>query len=267
MSFQRAILTHGGAGADPNHSDGTHSAAEAGLKLMQKGRTALDAVVQSVRNLEEDERFNAGTGSQIRADGQMIQLDASCMTSNGEFGAVGCIENMKNPIDLAEAVLSHSKHILLVGDGAHIFARELNIPLIPVQPSHKTTNNDSTDAASCDTVGAVAFDGKTFAAALSSGGLNRAALGRVGDVPLPGCGLFSGKAGAVACTGDGEDIAVKVLAKQVYDWLEQNISAEDAAKKALDLYEDAVDVGLIIVTPDGFASNAKRTMPWSHLTE
>jgi beta-aspartyl-peptidase (threonine type) len=116
-------------------------------------------------------------------------------------------------------------------------------------------------------VGAVAFDGTTFAAALSSGGLEKSAMGRVGDVPLPGCGLFCGESGAVACTGDGEFIALKLLAKEVYTWLENNMSPEQAAKKAITLFDQSVDIGLIILTRNRFASNARNGMAWSHIAE
>ena len=88
--FQHAILTHGGAGSDPQDSDGPQSAAKVGMDSMGNGKSALNAVIQAVRYLEDDPRFNAGTGSQLRADGRAIQLDASCMMSNGKFGAVAC---------------------------------------------------------------------------------------------------------------------------------------------------------------------------------
>lgn len=261
--FQRAILTHGGAGSDPQHSDGPKSAANVGMNLMANGKPALNAVVHAVKNLEDDPRFNTGLGSQLRADGRTIQLDASCMTSSGEFGAVACVDNIQNPVDLAQGVLLHSPHILLVGDGARFFAEEHNIPVINIgDRDHRNTRPPS-----CDTVGAVAFDGTTFAAALSSGGLEKAAIGRVGDVPLPGCGLFCGPAGAVACTGDGEFIALKILAKEVYGWLERKMSPKEAAPKALALFDDSVDFGLIILTQNEFASNARNGMAWSHLTE
>ena len=120
--FQRAILTHGGAGSDPQNFDGPKDAAHIGMGLMANGETALSAVIQAVRYLEDDPRFNAGVGAQIRADNTTIQLDASCMTSLGEFGAVACIEGIKNPIDLAVGILLYSSHILIVGDGAKIFA-------------------------------------------------------------------------------------------------------------------------------------------------
>ncbi len=51
------------------------------------------------------------------------------MTSSNEFGAVACVENIKNPIDIAHGVLRYSPHILLVGDGARIFAKKHHIPV------------------------------------------------------------------------------------------------------------------------------------------
>ena len=261
--FKRAILTHGGSGSDPQNSDGPRDAAKAGMELMENGQPALSAVVRAVRYLEDDPRFNAGLGSQLRADGRTIQQDASCMTSNGKFGAVAGIDGIQNPVDLARGVLLHSPHILLVGDGARFFAEKQNIPVIPLSDPGKT----KACASSCDTVGSVAFDGTMFAAASSSGGLEKAAIGRVGDVPLPGCGLFCGPAGAVACTGDGEFIALKILAREVYSWLEGKVSVQTAALRAMALFDTCVDVGLIILTQNEFASNARNGMAWSYLTE
>lgn len=265
--FQRAILTHGGAGSDLQDSDGPRSAAKVGMDLMKNGQSALNAVVHAVRYLEDDPRFNAGIGSRIRADGHTVQLDASCMMSSGKFGAVACVEGIRNPIDLAHGVLLHSPHSLIVGEGVRIFAEKQNIPIIQLSGSDQGRIHKKDEPPSCDTVGAVAFDGKAFAAALSSGGLEKSAIGRVGDVPLPGCGLFCGPAGTVACTGDGEFLALKILARKVYGWIERNMSPGEAAQKAMTLFEDSVDVGLIILTKNGFASNARNGMAWSHLTE
>lgn len=266
QQFRRAILTHGGAGSDPQDVDGPAAAAKSGMDLLAKGESALNAVVHAVRLLEDDPRFNAGTGSRLRADGLTMQLDASCMTSNGEFGAVACVEGVQNPIAIAQGILLHSAHILLVGAGARSFAEQQKIPLIQLNASTERMNKTK-ESPSCDTVGAVAFDGTTFAAALSSGGLAKAAIGRVGDVPLPGCGLSCGPIGAVACTGDGEFIALKILAKEVYRWLEESMSPRDAVLKAMALFDDAVDIGLIIVTKNEFAANSRHGMAWSHLTE
>jgi len=264
--YQHAILTHGGTSSDPHESDGPLSAAKIGMALMDSGASALDAVIHAVKYLEDDPRFNAGTGSQIRVDGHTIQLDASCMTSEGEYGAVACIEGVKNPIDVAQAVLLHSPHILLAGKGARLFAHEQKIPITAINHPDERKNQEGKITPSCDTVGAVAFDGITFAAALSSGGVKQSAIGRVGDVPLPGCGLFCGPMGTIACTGDGEVIALKILAREVYGWIEQNMSPDDAAKKAMTLFDDTDDIGLIILTKNECASNSRDGMAWSELT-
>lgn len=265
--FQRAIITHGGSGSDPQDSDGPQSAARIGLEILEKEGSALMAVVHAVRFLEDDPRFNAGIGSQLRADGRTIQMDASCMLSTGEFGAVACVEETQNPIEIAQGILLHSPHILLVGDGARCFAKVHKIPIVWSRDHEAQTAHRNDILPSCDTVGAVAYDGKVFAAALSSGGLKGAALGRVGDVPLPGCGLFCGPVGAVACTGEGEFIALKLLAREVYGWLERKMTPGEAAEKALTLFDNSVDVGLIILTHKEFASLSRNGMAWSHLLE
>lgn len=234
------------------------------MEMLADGESALTAAVRAVGYLENDPRFNAGSGSQLRIDGRTIQLDAACMTCDGEFGAVACLEGVRNPIDLARGVLLESPHILLTGEGARIFARAQGIPLLPL-PDHPNIS-PSPDAPSCDTVGAVVYDGMNFASALSSGGISTAALGRVGDVPLPGCGLFCGPAGAVACTGYGELIALKILAREVYGWLEDDLSPADAARRARGLFDADVQFGVIVLTPTEFGANANSDMAWAHIT-
>ncbi len=266
QTFKRAILTHGGAASDPQNADGTLAAAQLGMDLLKNGKMPLDAVVHSVKYLEDDPRFNAGVGSQLRVDDRTVQLDASCMTSNGQFGAVACLEGVQNPIDIAQGIL-HSSYILIAGDGARVFAQEQHIPIRPLHYSGEGKTSQKGGSSSCDTVGAVAFNGTGFAAALSSGGLKHAAIGRVGDVPLPGCGLFCGPVGAVACTGDGEFIALKILAKEVYGWLEKNMPPSVAAQKAMTLFDTSIEVGLIILTKNDCASHARNGMAWSQLTE
>lgn len=96
----------------------------------------------------------------------------------------------------------------------------------------------------------------------SSGGTSTALRGRVGDVPLPGCGLHAGEHGAVAATGDGEHIARALLAYRAYLELERGRSAEQVVEWSLALLEDSVDVGIIVVTRHGFAGGARHGMAW-----
>src|SRR5689334_17021668 len=119
-----AILTHGGAASPHAHSDGCVKAAEAARAELEKGGDALSAALAATVMLEDDPRFNAGTGSNLRLDGRTIEMDASVMHSDGRFGAVACIERVKNPILVAARVME-TPHLLLAGEGATAFARRL----------------------------------------------------------------------------------------------------------------------------------------------
>src|SRR5262249_16095340 len=85
-----------------------------------------------------------------------------------------------------------------------------------------------------DTVGAVAGDQNgRFAATAATGGTLFTLRGRVGDSPLIGCGVYAGPHGAVACTGVGEEIVRRFLAKTIYDALAGGESAQHAARAAM----------------------------------
>ncbi len=268
--MQRAVLTHGGASSNPQHKDGTEQAAQIAMACLRAGKNALEAVIQAVQILEDDPRFNAGTGSVLRADGTTIQMDAACMESGGQFGAVATITGVKNPILVARKVMD-TPAILLAGVGATKFAYEQGFAEFHIQPPLDRLDEDDTsnkplsnkphsNKPNTDTVGAVAFDGTTFAAALSSGGLSGAMIGRVGDVPLIGCGLYCGPLGAIAATGQGEFIAKQLLAYRVYQWLSEGVKPQDAAKLAIDLYPASVDVGILVLSNNNYGINCKTRM-------
>src|SRR5580658_6428737 len=88
-----AAIAHGGVGSSPPEwSDGCRSAVDAALIALKAGSDPVDAAVAGVVLLEDDPRFNAGTGACVRLDGESIQMDASVMRSDGKFGAVAGIE-------------------------------------------------------------------------------------------------------------------------------------------------------------------------------
>src|SRR4051794_10470721 len=109
-----AAIAHGGVGTSSEASDGCRRAVDAALALLARGVDPLEAAVAAVVVLEDDPRFNAGTGSIVRLDGS-VQMDASVMDSEGRFGAVATIERVKNPVTVARAVLE-TPHLLLAGD-------------------------------------------------------------------------------------------------------------------------------------------------------
>ncbi len=281
------LVCHAGSASDPAHSDTTKHACLAGLDAIAQNNNALDGVIAATQVLEDDERFNAGTGSNMRLDGS-IQMDASCMTSKGDFAAIAAIENVKHPVAVARQVL-RTPHILLVADGATAFARahgfEEYDPATPgarkrlskiIKTSGQQVGEWSRaalekswnyktplrDILGSDTVGSVAWDGQMFAAALSSGGITAMLRGRVGDVPLPGCGLFAGEHGAIAATGDGEYIARSMLAYRAYLELEAGRSPEQIVTWALNQLEQDVDVGIIVINQESFAGGARHGMAW-----
>ena len=114
-------MAHGGVGSDPAHADGCRAAVDVALRALAADGDPVRAAVAGAVVLEDDPRFNAGTGSTVRLDGS-VQMDASVMDDAGRFTAVAGIERVKNPVRVAHA-LRETPQLLLIGDGATQFAR------------------------------------------------------------------------------------------------------------------------------------------------
>jgi L-asparaginase / beta-aspartyl-peptidase len=232
-----ALAIHGGAGELPRvpfttareqaYRHGLAQALAAGQRLLACGGCALDAVQAAVTVLEDDPLFNAGRGAVLSADGT-VELDAAIMDGTDlRAGAVAQVRRVRNPVQLARAVLDDAAQVFLVGDGAESFARragldfvdndyfitpdrrqqfealklrqtqapgEVSAPLLPI------------DQPPLGTVGAVARDaGGRLAAATSTGGIAGKHSGRVGDSPVIGAGTYADNhTCAVSTTGHGE---------------------------------------------------------------
>ncbi|HWH08365.1 MAG TPA: isoaspartyl peptidase/L-asparaginase, partial [Candidatus Thermoplasmatota archaeon] len=125
MTARRPVaLAHGGAENDPAHADGPRRAAQAARDAMRAGGTALDAVVEAVRLLEDDPRFNAGTGSNLRLDGRTVHMDACVLDSAGRLAIVIGLHDVRNPVLVARDLLA-TPHRALAGPGATRFARRM----------------------------------------------------------------------------------------------------------------------------------------------
>ena len=267
-----ALVLHGGAGAHPAEAraelqEGMLAAAGAGWQVLAGGGRALDAVEAAVRALEDHPRFNAGRGSVLTADG-VVEMDASIMEGDRlACGAVAAVGRVPNPVTLARRVLDDGRHVLLVAEGAHAFARERGLP--QCDPSTLVTDRQRRRLAAAasvpdgGTVGAAALDRHgTAAAATSTGGIAGKRRGRVGDSALIGCGTYADSTlGAVSCTGDGEGIIRVVLARRALEYLKEADDPDYAAKVAIDLLveEGRGQGGLILVDWRG-------RIGWAHST-
>ncbi|HTT04979.1 MAG TPA: isoaspartyl peptidase/L-asparaginase [Steroidobacteraceae bacterium] len=217
-----ALAIHGGAGSlGAAARDRTHEAAlcaaltaalQAGERILQADRTALDAVEAAVVALEDDPLFNAGRGAVLAADGS-VELDAAIMEGTSlRAGAVALVRHTRNPVRLARCVLERLPHVMLAGEAADRFASECALP--QVANDYFVTDERRSQLQGCavsvagatGTVGAVARDryGR-LAAATSTGGTLGKRPGRIGDSPIIGAGTYADDAVcAVSATGQGE---------------------------------------------------------------
>jgi beta-aspartyl-peptidase (threonine type) len=143
------FVIHGGAGVirrgdlspekEAEYRKKLEEAVVAGYKALQEGKTSIDAVQIAINIMEDSPLFNAGRGAVFNHDG-VNELDASIMDGkNLAAGAVAGVHRVKNPINLARAVMEKSPHVMMVGDGAEKFAEQEKIEL--VDPKYFFTQN------------------------------------------------------------------------------------------------------------------------------
>ncbi|MGE8655308.1 MAG: isoaspartyl peptidase/L-asparaginase family protein [Achromobacter sp.] len=277
--IQPVIAIHGGAGAmsraamspekEQEYLSALESILTAGQAVLARGGSALDAVTEAVRLLEDCPLFNAGHGAVFTSAGTH-ELDAAIMDgATLRSGAIANVHCVRNPVLAARAVMETSKHVLFVGEGAEAFARDAGLEI--VDPSYFSTEarreqllrvqRETPEAAVLDhdgqamvargqpapadpldadkkfgTVGAVAVDAQgNLAAATSTGGITNKQVGRVGDAPLIGAGTYaSNQTCAVSTTGTGEMFIRMVAAYDVAAQMEYcGASLETAANRVV----------------------------------
>ena len=280
--MEQLLVVHGGVGSNIRDSKAREKvlgeALEAGFVVLKEGGSAALAAVKAVMFMENSSVFNAGTGSVPNMLGE-VEMDASVATSEGNFGAVASIKNVKNPVQVAYEVSDKTKHLILAGEGATHFARNRGFKNYdPLTDEMKALFNEKKDSSSeeieelqrlysNETVGAIAIDGfDGMAAALSTGGIIFHLPGRVSDVPILGGGVYASNRGATTITGKGEVIVKEMLARKVDDYLAEH-SAEEAVKDIIQEFE--IDFGMIVVDQDckvGIAYNTEF-MCWGIKTQ
>jgi beta-aspartyl-peptidase (threonine type) len=265
--FNPAIIVHGGAGPIRDDSlaarlAGCKDAALAGWQILTQGGNSLDAVEATVVALEDNPLFNAGTGSTLNSLGK-VEMDAAIMEGTTlRAGAVAAVSEIKNPIKLARRVMEDGRHVMLAGEGALSFAREIGFP--ECAPESLIVDSERRRWESKHgTVGCVAFDRTGgLAVATSTGGIFNKLPGRIGDSPLIGCGTYADDAGAVSCTGYGEAIIRVVMAKTTVELLKGGAEPSFAAGQALDLLaaKTGSTAGLILVDGNGHIGYARNAL-------
>jgi beta-aspartyl-peptidase (threonine type) len=261
------LVIHGGAGVldrkdfipemEKAYLDKLQEALDSGEAVLKAGGAALDAVVASVKVMEDSPLFNAGKGSVFSETGEN-EMDAAVMNGKDlSAGAVAGVRTIKNPILAALKVMEESKHVMLVCDGAEKFAREHGVEMADPSYFFDQKRYDALlKAQKYGTVGAVAMDkAGNLAAATSTGGMTNKMTGRVGDTPIIGAGTYANnKTCAVSATGHGEFFIRYTVAHDISALMEyKGLTLAEAANEVIfnKLLPNGGRGGVIAVDKDG----------------
>ncbi|MFM2064324.1 MAG: hypothetical protein RLZZ507_3995 [Cyanobacteriota bacterium] len=287
LQVQPKLIIHGGAGSSLHGKGGIeavrkslHAVIEEVYSLLVAGATASEAVVRGCQLLEDDPRFNAGTGSVLQSDGQ-IRMSASLMDgTSGRFSGVINVSRVKNPIEMA-LFLQKSPDRVLSDYGSAELARELQIPTynaltdlrlkewmgerednfkrtmagVVAEPELAESSN-----AGRGTIGVVALDGYgQLAAGTSTGGKGFERIGRVSDSAMP-AGNYATKYAGVSCTGIGEDIIDECLAAKIVIRVSDGMSLKEAMLRSFtEASKNERDLGAIALDATGTISYGKTS--------
>ncbi|WP_345949400.1 isoaspartyl peptidase/L-asparaginase [Mucilaginibacter sp. PAMB04274] len=272
------IIIHGGFFSESGtNQEVKHAKQEALKQIVQQGydylqtHTATETVVYTVSLLENNELFNAGTGSQIQSDG-CIRLSASLMDGRTlKFSGVINVEEVKNPILIAQK-LQAAEDKVLSGKGAQQYARENGFDYYnPETPQrrqeYETKLNDSIRLG---TVGCVALDADgNLAAATSTGGKGFEMPGRVSDSATV-AGNYANGVAAISCTGVGEDIVSGGVATKIVTRVSDGMTLQRATEKTLtEMKPFDGFVGIIGLTAAGdvYYADTHPYMVWASYDE
>lgn len=245
--MQPKLIIHGGAGSSVESKGGQEpvrkslcAVIDAVYAMLLDGESAIASVVKACQMLEDDPRFNAGTGSVLQSDGQ-VRMSASLMDGDRQsFSGVINASRLKNPIYLAK-FLQESSDRVLSDLGATELMRELAVPIFNPLTDERLSewieerkNDFQTKMASVSmgTIGAVALDREgRLCAGTSTGGRGFERIGRVSDSAMP-AGNYATKEAAVSCTGVGEHIIDEGFATRIVVRVTDGMSLKDAVDKS-----------------------------------
>ena len=290
-----SLMVHGGAGALDNVNDertavryleSVRVVLEHGREILACGATAVEAVESCASLLEDDPLFNAGCGSVLNENGK-VEMDAGIMDGRDlAAGAVAAIGNIANPIQLARLIMDGSEHVLLIGEGALHFAQHCGLKLTPdhyfftrdrikqleearLRGRIMLDHDNEGDEQKYGTIGAVARDRNgNLAAATSTGGIVNKRMGRVGDSPIIGAGVYADNAAcAVSATGYGEEFMRAVFAKTIADAIDfRQLDARGGVDFGIDYLRRKVNGrgGVICIDHQGNCASGLTTPKMIH---
>ncbi len=280
QQVQPKLVIHGGAGSCLQSKGGIeavrkslYDVLEAVYPLLKSGASAVDAVVQGCRLLEDDPRFNAGTGSVVQSDGQ-IRMSASLMDGLVQrFSGTINVARVQNPIELAQ-FLQTSDDRVLSDYGAAELLRELQLPIYDPMTDlrlhewmqerqgnfNKAMATVVAEPAGVGTIGVVALDTQgRLAAGTSTGGKGFERIGRVSDSAMPAGNYATGNA-AVSCTGIGEHIMDECLAARIVIRVTDGLSLKAAFERSFAEADDRKrDFGAIGIDANGAIAIGKTS--------
>lgn len=234
------IIIHGGFFSESDQSHEMKLTKQASMKKIAKkafdylqNHSALETVVYAVTLLEDDPLYNAGIGSQIQSDG-IIRMSASLMDGETQkMSGVINIEEVKNPILVAEKLLTcNVDDRILSGKGANEFASENGFESFSTEiPQRRKEYEEKLKNGGKGTVGCVALDSQgKLAVATSTGGKGFEIPGRVSDSATV-AGNYANEYCAVSCTGVGEDIVSNATASKIVTRVTDGMTIEKAFEK------------------------------------
>lgn len=253
------IIIHGGCGAreDKNTSFADYHEhlkpiIEKAYEYLSQTDDANKTAIYAAKLLEDDETFNAGTGSRVQQDGQ-IRMSAAIMDSeNKKFAGVINIQDVKNPIEVANRLMQQH-HSILGGEPATKFAHDvMKIPKYNPMTEKRYQEYLELKEGFTGTIGVVVLDTKgRICAVTSTGGAGFEYPGRVGDSPTV-AGNYANSQIGISCTGIGEHIVNEAVAAKIATRVKDGMLLKEAVDKAITESNELGDyVGLIAVDKDG----------------
>ncbi|XP_060113456.1 N(4)-(Beta-N-acetylglucosaminyl)-L-asparaginase-like [Heteronotia binoei] len=230
-----------------------------------QGGLATDCLQEAMADIENDGEtgvFVVGRGGYPNKDG-IIQCDAAIMEGHpGRFGAVAALHGIGTPLAVARKVMEESPHSFLAGEGAVAFAKDRGFA---VEDNRSLMSKQSSEAYQVTStldlyfVCLIALDVYgNITVGVSTSGAPFKYPGRVGDSPLPGCGLFADKeVGAAAATGEGDKIMCFCPCFHAVLLMRQGLSPMDACQAVVqDILrrtgkEKMFDLGIIAMNTKG----------------